>query len=164
MPISKKKKKKPLERQDGDRFDTFFSLFWVMLLFVSIWNREDTKQTIKEKTEQNKTQNEDEIQLFERRGAPISVHIPMAIHSWGILPKYVSGMLVRSGLTANSFFMLRRTALRREGEDGGGGVSLTDERKWLACWFSLCVWKQNIRIWSSHVEKCYLTRNNKWIK
>lgn len=139
MPMRKKKKKKPLERQDGDRFDTFFSLFWVMLLFVSIWNREDTKQTIKEKTEQNKTQNEDEIQLFERRGAPISVHIPMAIHSWGILPKYVSGMLVRSGLTANSFFMLRRTALRREGEDGGGGLTDRWEKMTSLLVFSLCL-------------------------
>lgn len=52
---------------------------------------------------------------------------PAAIHSWGTLAKYASGMLVRSGLTANSFFMLQRTGLRTEGE--GGGLSLKDERK-----------------------------------
>lgn len=46
----------------------------------------------------------------------VSLSIPMAIHSWRILPKYASGMLVRSGLTANPFFMLQQTALRTEGE------------------------------------------------
>ena len=56
----------------------------------------------------------------------VSDCIPMAIHSRRDLSEYVSGMLVRSGLTADSFFMLQRTALRNR---GGQGLSLEGERK-----------------------------------
>lgn len=64
-----------------------------MLLFVSIWNREDTKATKKIKTERpNKTQNEDEVHLYL---------IPHPLGGHSSIQKW------HARITANSFFMLR---------------------------------------------------------
>lgn len=100
-----------------------------MLLFVSIWNREDTEANNKGKTEQDKKWGWDS---FVRACLSLSTS-PWKSIPQGTLPKYVSGMLVRSGLTTISFFMLQRTALRTEGEEGYHWKN-DDERKWLVCW------------------------------
>lgn len=123
-----------------------------MLLFVSIWNREDTKGNDKGKTEQDTKWGWDSFvwgsvssvsYLYPRpHGKPFL---------GGILPKYVSGMLVWSGLTAKSFFMLQRTALRnRRGEGYHRKMrEFNSFGRFLYCRKLL----YNLRIWSRHAHK-----------
>lgn len=70
------------------------------------------KETIKER--QNKTQNEDEIHLFEA----LYPRLHGDAFLGAILSEYISGMLVRSEMTAKWFFMQQRTALRNRGGEG----------------------------------------------
>lgn len=86
------------------------SAFFELCFCLYLSGTEKTqKQTIKEG--QNKKQNEDEIHQSEAQ----SVWLSSPWQSNVILSKYISGMLVRSGLRENSFFMLQMTALRDRG-------------------------------------------------
>lgn len=112
-----------LERQSWRQFQIPSSAFFELCFCLYLSGTEKTqKQTIKGKTEQDT--NEDEIV-----GLRLSQCGYLCPHPHGnpflfcffffFCPKYVSGMLVRSGLTENSFFMLlleteeRRAFIRR---------------------------------------------------
>lgn len=57
-----------------------------MLLFVSIWNRGDTKANNKRKERQNKTTNKDEIHLFEAHSERLS----LSTSPWQSIPRRFS--------------------------------------------------------------------------
>lgn len=80
MPMSKKKEKRQesLERQDGDRFRYLLQPF-LSYAFVCIYlEQRRQKQTIKER--QNKTQNEDEIHLFEAQST-VRINSKLFLHA-----------------------------------------------------------------------------------